>query len=418
MVKSSRSWAGAVWRHRLLTLVVFAIVVLGVGWWLRTAPRAYTASATVTATPVTSLLESTGNIENLEATLAQVANSQSVLQDVTTRLNGRRTVATLRDEVRGTHVTGTILIRVTATDSDARTASDIANIVASVLPAHDPSRGLLQFTQVDPAHPPTTYSSPNTKVVALSGIGLALLLAAASALLHDALAGKVETVDELRASTGTEVLAVLPRPRRLSTSPVASTDGASAAAFRSLRIALPIAAWEKPLRPVVIAGASARRDLSPWLAINLAVAIATVRNQVLLVDASAADPKAFPALRRDESSGLYAVLRDEVKAEDAFMPGPVEGVAVLPAGHSGRGAMIGQLEMRFQKLLSEVEDRFDAVVVAAPPLSDSEDARALASGGFLVLVVARRIMRSAQLRSLVAELESDQVPVSGTVLIR
>ena len=411
------SISGAIWRHSLLAVTVFAIVIAGVGAWLHSAPREYSASATLTATPVTSLLESTGNIENLQETLAQIVKSQSVLQDVSTRLNGKRSVATLRDEVVGTHVTGTALIRVNVTDADPQAASNIANTIATVLPAHDPSRGLLRFAQVDPARPPGTYASPNTKVVVLAGVGLGLLLAVGSALLYDALAGRVETVDQLRASIGVEVLTAVRRPRRLSTLPAAKAGAAPAPGFRALRAALPLADADKPFGAVVIASASAKRDMSPWLAVNLAVALAGARRSVLLIDGSGA-AQACPALGGDEPVGLLDVLRDDAKAEDVFVAGPVRGVTVLPMGPVAPDSSINQFESRFQKLLTEVADRFDAVIVIAPPLVVSDDAKAMAIGGSLVLAVAARTMRAAALGALARELRSAQVAVLGTVLVR
>lgn len=364
------------------------------------------------------IAESTGNIENLQETLAEVTKSQSVLQDVSARLNGTRSVAVLRDEVNGTHVTGTALIRVTVTDSDPQTASDIANTVATVLPAHDPSRGLLRFAQVDPARPPHTYASPNTKVVVLAGIGLGLLLAVGLALLYDALAGRVETADQLRASTGADVLAAVRQPRRLSALPAANAGAASADAFRALRAALPLAEADNPFGAVVVASASSKRDVSPWLATNLAVALARTRRRVLLVDGFGADARAYPALGGGETAGLFGVLRDEAKVEDVLIEGPVQGVTVLPAGPLAPYSTIAQLERRFQKLLAEVADRFDAVIVVAPALVESEDAKAMALGGSLVLAVAARTMRAAALSGLVKELQSAQVKVVGTVLVR
>lgn len=411
----STSVASTVWRHRFLAGSVFAIVIAGVGWWLYSAPREYSASATITATPVTSLLESTGNIENLQATLAQVANSQSVLQDVSARLNGRRTAAALRDEVRGTHVTGTALIRVSVTDSDARTAGDIANAVAAVLPAHDPSRGLLQFAQVDPARTPTTYASPNTKVAVLAGVGLGLLLGFGSALLYDAVAGKVETVDQVRASTGTEVLAAIRPPRRLSS--LAATQTGTGSAFRALGAALPLADAAKPFGAVVVASASATRDLSPWLAVNLAVALARRRQRVLLIDAVGADPEAVPALDGKGSPGLFGVLRDDGKLDDAFVEGPVDGVVVLPAGRVLAGPPVAQLESRFEKLRAELADRFDALVVAAPSLSASDDAKIMALDGWLLVAVRARTVRHEFLRGLMRELDAARVHVVGAVLV-
>lgn len=411
------SLGSAVWHQRRVALAMLVVVLAAVGWWLRSAPRSYTATATITAAPVPSLLQSTGNFENLEATLAQIANSQSVLEDVSSRLNGKRTVAQLRKEVHGTQVTGTVLIRVTVTDPDPGAASSIANAVAAVLPQHDPSRGLFVFTQTDPARVPASYSAPNTKVVALAGIALALLLAIGAALLYEALAGMVQTVTQLRASTGAEVLAVVPRPTRRSTLPATQTGTPSSEAFRSLRVGLMLASRNEPPDAIVVASASARRDVSAWLAVNLAVALAKAHHRVLLIDGVPAKRDTHPALVRRGSAGLYGVLREEAKVDDALLTGPVDGVTVLPAGSAAQDATFALIESRFKKLLAEVGDRFDAVIVVAPPPAESEDAKAMAAGGSLVLAVAARTVRGAALRAVIGEVEAAQVPVLGTVLI-
>jgi polysaccharide biosynthesis transport protein len=411
------SLGSAVWRQRRVALAALVVVLAAVGWWLHSAPRSYSATATITAAPVPSLLQSTGNFENLEATLAQIANSQSVLEDVSSRLNGKRTVAQLRKEVHGTQVRGTVLIRVTVIDSDADAASSIANEVAAVLPRHDPSRGLFVFTQTDPARVPASYSAPNTKVIALAGLALGLLLAIGAALLYDNLAGMVQTAAQLRASTGTEVLGVLPRPRRRSTLPAAQTGTPSSEAFRSLRVALMLASRGERLDGIVVASASAKRDVSAWLAINLAVALANVHHRVLLIDGVCGKRDTHPVLLDRGSAGLYGVLREEAKVDDALLEGPIGGVTVLPAGCAAPDSTFGLIESRFKKLLAEVDDRFDAVIVVAAPASDSEDTKAMAVGGSLVLAVAGRTMRGGALRGVMNELESAQVPVLGTVLI-
>jgi len=411
------SIGAAIRRHYLLAVTVFVVVIAGVDWWLHSAPREYTASATFTATPVTSLLESTGNIANLQETLAQLAKSSSVLSDVSARLNGQRSVATLRDEVSGTQVTGTSLIRVSVTDSDPKTASNIANMMATVLPAHDPSQGLLRFAQVDPARPPGTYTSPDTKVVVLAGIGLALVLAVGAALLYDTLTGRVETVGQLGSSTGADVLAAIRRPRKLSTVPPLKSRPAATEAFRALRFALPLAEADKPFGAVVVTSASAKRDVSPWLAINLAIALASTRRRVLLID-GAGSAQAYPALAGDQAAGLFEVLRDDAKVEDVLVEGPTRGVTVLPSGRAAPDSANGQLEVRFQKVLDQVAVHFDVVIVVAPPLLESDDAKAMAIGGSVLLAVAAGTMRSAALDSLVRQLRSAQVTVLGTVLVR
>jgi hypothetical protein len=69
-------------------------------------------------------------------------------------------------------------------------------------------------------------------------------------------------------------------------------------------------------------------------------------------------------------------------------------------------------------VLVEAASRCDAVVVVAPPLPESDDAKAMAVGGLAVLAIASRTVRSELLRHLAWELESAHVRILGTVLVK
>jgi polysaccharide biosynthesis transport protein len=208
---------GALRRHSWLALGVLAIELAAIVIGLQLAPKTYTAHAAITATPQQSLLESAGNFDNLEGTLAQLVDSGPVLDDVRGRIANVRSVGQLRTEVSGARVTGTVLIRVTVVDPNPSLAAEIANAVIDVLPLHDPSGGLLRFADIDRAQPPSSYSSPNVKIVLLVGVVLGVVLAVGAALLRDRVAHTVGSEDELR-EAGTDVLGVVPAgPRDFST---------------------------------------------------------------------------------------------------------------------------------------------------------------------------------------------------------
>ena len=404
----SDTHVGALWRRRWLAAAIVVLIGAAVGAWLSVAPRSYTATAELTATPVARLLPSTGNVTSLNATLAQIANSSSVLHDVRGRLRTPRSLDTLRAEVQGSQVAGTDVIRIDVVDPDARTAAAIANAVAQVLPSHDPTGGLLQFRQTDAAVPPVAYSSPNTKVIMLAGLALALVLGVGGALLYDRAFGTVDTPQQLRQLIDTDVLAVLPAPRdpKLLKLPV---DRPDADAFRSLRVGLGYSGPDRAIGPVVIADASRRRDLSAWIAGNLAAALASVGHRVLLMQSDQSTAGTGP--------GLCDVLRDEVALEDAVTPGLVPGVSRLAPGSWRSSGDAGLIEQRFGKLMAGLDDSFDAVLVAARPVADEPDTALMAATGTLLLVVAAGTVRPGTLRTLLAELRPTGVHTIATVLV-
>jgi succinoglycan biosynthesis transport protein ExoP len=398
---------GVLWRRRWLPLAIVVLIIAAVGAWLSGAPRSYTATAELTATPVAALLPSTGNVNDLNATMAQIANSSSVLQDVHSRLRAVRSLAALRAEVQGSQVPGTDVIRIDVVDRDARTAAAIANTVAEVLPLHDPTAGLLQFRQTNAAVPPATYSSPNTKVLVLAGVALALVLGVGGALLYDRLLGTVDTPQQLGQLIGRDVLVVLPAPSDPDS--VKAHDRRDAEALRSLRLGLGYCGPERATGPVVIAGAFRRRDCSAWIAGNLAVALASAGYRVLLARSEESS--------EDQTPGLYDVLRDEIALEDAAIPGLVPGVSLLGPGSWRASRDAGLVEQRFGKLMAGLYDRFDAVLVSARPVADELDTALMAATGTLVLVVAAGTVRPQALRPLLAQLRPAGVATVETVLV-
>jgi Mrp family chromosome partitioning ATPase len=204
------------------------------------------------------------------------------------------------------------------------------------------------------------------------------------------------------------VLAVLPAPKDPE-SIEAHVDPRYADAFRSLRVGLGYSGPERATGPVVIADASRRRDLSGWITGNLAAALASVGHRVLLIRSDQSS--------EGEAPGLYDVLREEVALDDAVTPGLVPGISWLEPGSWSASSDAGLVELRFGKLIAGLDDRFDAVLVAARPVADGLDTVLMAATGTLLLVVAAGTVRPRAVRALLAELRPAGVHTVGTVLV-
>jgi len=413
---NGRSFLAALWNRRLSALSVLLVEMAAVVFWLALAPKSYTAVATITATPRSSLLQSTGNFDDLETTLAAITNSRPVVEDVAARLKGARSVATLRNEITGARATGTVLIQISVVDSDATLAATIANATADVLPLHDPSGGLFVFTDAGRAVTPTATSSPNVKVTLLAGLGLGLLLAVATALIRENFVGTVDTEEQLSESAGVEVLGQVARPSDLGSLPIFDPGTEFLKEFRALRVALEFASTASPARTVVLACA-VPDSADGWLGVNLAAALADVEHRVLLVDADFRSRPRHPALDLRERPGLVDVLSETASLESAIVDGPVYGLSVLPIGDINAATAAKLVELRFHKLMEEVNDGFDIVLVLAAPPTESEDARVMAAGGCLVLSVPAGKLRTKSLKTLTSAMRRANVQVLGTVLL-
>jgi len=407
-----RGLVAVLWRRRLVAALMVVLVALTVVVVVAVSPHRYTAATRVAATPTASA-DSPADYDELLGTIADVAQSRPVLEQVQQAVPSR-SLAQLQQEVSGSVVFGTVLIQISVTDSDARLAAQIANAVAAALPQHDPSASAVTLRPTQPAAVPTGLSTPDVRVVALAGVLLAVALAVAAALAYDRLARTVDTAEELAEITGTRVLGVIPRPsdpRGVAT----PATGPQPPGLRALRVALEFACMDRPTRSLVVASAAA--DPWPgWLEANLAVALAEVGHRVLLVDADRSSAARHPVFDGPSRPGLYDVLAGTVPLDAAAGPGPMDGVTVLPLGNVEMVAP-SLLELRFGELLDEVAATYDVVLVHAAPVTDSDDARIMSIGGGLLLVAPVGRVRPRVLRAAVAALGQVRTRVLGSVVL-
>src|SRR3954447_15664858 len=170
----------ALWRQRPLVALILVITGGAVAAGIALAPKSYAATATISAAEQPSAAAS-DDPDALRATVAELASSRGVVDEVRQRTTTDRSEAELRRSIRGDWVRGTILVDITVEDRDPDTAATVANSVAAVLVDGDVLARLagpsmdrtLALTTSDPARPPDTFTTPDLRF----SIGLGLLLA-------------------------------------------------------------------------------------------------------------------------------------------------------------------------------------------------------------------------------------------------
>ena len=122
----------ALWRQRTLVALILVITGSAVAAGIFLAPKTYAATATISAAEEPGVAAS-DDPDALRATLAELANSRGVVDEVRDRISTDRSVAELRRSIQGDWVRGTILVDVTVEDRDPDEAAAIANAVTAVL---------------------------------------------------------------------------------------------------------------------------------------------------------------------------------------------------------------------------------------------------------------------------------------------
>ena len=166
-------------------------------------------------------------------------------------------------------------------------------------------------------------------------------------------------------------------------------DSYVAEQFRALRGRIDALAAERPIKTIVVTSAFPNEGKTT-ASVNLAAVTAlSLGRRVLLIDCDLRNPKVHPALGLQPQSGLAEVLRSEAILDEAIMK--VEGASfeVLPVRStpSNPSELLGSPEMR--KLIEEVSERYDRVILDSPAALGLPDAKAISEFCDGIVVVVR-----------------------------
>lgn len=409
----------ALWRQRLLVLVILVVAGAAVGAGVLLAPKTYAATATISTADQRDASDAPSDPDALRATLAELASSRAVATEVRTRLDVDRDTDELRRSVDGHWVRGTILVDVTAEDRDPEVAAEVANTVADVLAEGRVTAGVpaevFVITTIDRAEPPESFTDPDLGLVVSLGLLLALGVATVAAVVRDRRTHTVDDAASVEEAATAPLLAHLAAPHDLTELPALQPGTAEADLFRHLRFTVELQLDSAGSGRVVVAGV-ASGDVNVWIGANLALALARTGHRVLLVDGRMGERFGKPVEDAPDTPGLYDVLLG-ADLDAAVSPGPVDLLQVLPAGTWGDEPVAELIEEGFASVMEAAEADFDHVVVLGPPLEVCEDSRVMAVDGSLVLAVVEGAVSAATLRSHADRARAVGARVLGVVLV-
>jgi succinoglycan biosynthesis transport protein ExoP len=277
------------------------------------------------------------------------------------------------------------------------------------------------------------------------GLILGIVLGVGAAFLREALDTRVRTADEIGERLALPLLARLPEPpRKLQrNNALVMVDEAydkQAEAFRMLRTNLDFLRLDRDIRTIVITSAVEREGKSTTAA-NLAVALACGGHCVALVDLDLRRPYLDRFFDGSNRGGLTGVALGRTSLSDALSPvllanvgqeeqadGSVNGngrrslstvgeLQVLVAGPlpPNPGEFVGSAVVA--EILDELREKFDTVLIDAPPLLHVGDAMTLgARSDALILVTRLNPVRRPMLNELRRVLDSTPAKGMGFVI--
>lgn len=383
-------------RTRWITLVVTTLIAIAgaLVFSLATTPL-YQASTRlfVSTTEGTSAAELyQGNRLSQERVLSYVEllTGETLAQRTIDKINIEGSAKELRARVKATSKFDTVLINVSVLDESPIRARDIANalsdeFVVMVRELETPRPGAQPDARVvveQRASIPTAPLIPNTKRNLAIGLMLGLVVGTGLAFLRSLLDNTVkdrETLDEI---TDVGLVGVIPVDKEIRNQPAVSFDqrghSAIAEAFRRLRTNLQFLAVDNPPRVIVVTS-SVPSEGKSTTALNLALALAEADHKVVLVDGDLRRPSLHNYLNALGQVGFSSVLSGGATLAQVLQETTFGNLTFLGAGTAppNPSELLGS--QAAQKVLSDLREQFDYVIVDSAPLLAVTDSAILAT---------------------------------------
>ncbi|MCV7177496.1 tyrosine-protein kinase domain-containing protein [Mycolicibacterium sphagni] len=329
----------------------------------------------------------------------QLLMGQTLAQRTIDKLGLDMSAADLQKHVTATAKPDTVLINVDVVDKSAVRARDIANTLSDefvqfVGELETPTSGAkAEVRVIVEQHASTPHSPVVPKTVRNIGLGLAagLLLGLGLAVLHDVLDNTVKDREVLEELTHTGLVGSIPLDKHRAAEPAISfeSDNSSIAeAFRKLRTNLQFLAVDHPPRVIVVAS-SVPNEGKSTTAINLALALAEAEHKVVLVDGDMRRPMLDKYLNLVGSAGFSTVLSGAASLSDVLQKSEFPGLTVLTSGPIPPNPSELLASIAAKRLLAELREQFDYVIIDSSPLLAVTDAALLAAGSDGVLLMTR-----------------------------
>nr|WP_246298618.1 polysaccharide biosynthesis tyrosine autokinase [Nocardioides panaciterrulae] len=358
---------------------------------------------------------------------AKIVDTRKLASRVADDLGSTYTPDELRDEVTATVDPDTVLLTITATDPDPTTARDIAqayaeelsNYIAGLETPDGKKRPLIKASIVDNAERTTTPVSPQPVRNLGLAIVLGLLLGVGVAVLRELLDTSVSNAEDVGEVTEAPILGHIgtdPNAVKVAPADVLRDVTPWAEAFRVLRTNMQFVEVDRPQR-IFVVSSSLPGEGKSTTAVNLAITLAMAKQRVALIECDLRRPLIANRLSLDGAVGTTSVLIGKVQLADALQEYADTGLQVLTCGPIPPNPSELLQSVAMEKMLGELRDQFDVVILDAPPLLPVTDAALLASQADGALVVVRHGKTTRdQLRHAIERVEAVDAKVVGVVI--
>lgn len=422
----------AVKRHWVLEIILFIVAVGVTSAYTFTATPMYAAKTQLMAKAVSdssSANASTSSAASMVSSalggVAQLAQSDAVLEPVVDNLGLHTDVSGLRGRVYAETVESSPFINLTVTYDNADDAVAILEQVTDQLnkqTAASVSQNI-QLSVVQKPVRPSVPSSPNVTFNMAVGVTAGLILAVLAAVARELADNSIHTQNDVQASTDAPILAMIPKsPTVAGRTPaiIVKPRGHAAEEFRRLTTNLTfVRSNNSPHANLLVVTSSGPGEGKTTVSTNLAAAFVERGESVLLIDADARHPSVAKALGISNGVGLIQLLSGQVDAETAVQRYWKPEFQVLPVEDKSTSSAVILGSDAMKNMVEQACKHYDHVIIDTAPIQVSNDASVFArEGGTLLLVVSQGIGQKKALRETVHELKLAHVKISGVAFNR
>jgi len=325
---------------------------------------------------------------HLEWLKQQVVAAETRVRDLKKSLEAQRKLA---QELNSKAVEYAVLM------AEQKRAERICDILDSRIKEIDitDDAGALNISLLETARPAELPSRPRKAQVMGVAFALGLLLGVSLALLGEWMDHRLRSANEVSEALGLPVLGVVPRlssrkgPAHVGKVVDLEPSSHAAEAYRTVRTAVYFGAPDVEIKTLLVTS-PAPSDGKTTLVSNLAVAMAHAGQKVIVLDADFRKPSQHKIFEVDEeASGVTELLAGGGALDEAIQSTGVERLDMLPCGQIPPNPSEMLNSQAFGGLLAELSERYDRILVDAPPVLSLADARVLGARCDAALLVLR-----------------------------
>jgi tyrosine-protein kinase len=370
----------------VILTMVFAVLVVAVG--TLSSPTMYTASTTIRI--LTARAGGADYIdyaiqyaERLAGTYVDIATSSPILEELGTYVSPLPNI-----EVQV--IPNTELIEMSAESSDPALAQFAANKLAEILIVQ--SREIYgsdtKLYVIDPAVIPNKPSSPNPALLIALSVVAGLLGGVGLAFLFESLDTRLYTDWEIQSLAELPVIGDIPDDKRRSVEGLLIESQLQAESFRRLRTNIFSPVTNQEIKTLLVTS-PVRQDGRTTVTANLGVVMSQANRNVVIVDADLRESKLHEKFDLENEKGLGNVLAGKAALQDVLQKTAYPRLSVLTSG--GQEFLNPELldSPEMTKILEELKDKFDVVLLDSPSSVSVTDPAVLAPKVDAVMLVVR-----------------------------